>query len=72
MESSLITSVHSMNPMGIGTGLAPNKKVHRLPTAKIARAIRLISKEFVNNQIDTQILVNESSELSLYVRYSHD
>lgn len=29
---------------------------------EIARAIRLISKEFVNNQIDTQILVNESSD----------
>ena len=47
MESSSITSVHSMNPMGIGTGLFKQEGTPAT-NREIARAIRLISKEFVN------------------------
>ena len=42
--------------------IGPKQEGTPATNREIARAKRLISKEFVNNQIDTQILVNESSD----------
>ena len=49
-------------PDGHWNWIGPKQEGTPATNREIARAIRLISKEFVNNQIDTQILVNESSD----------
>ncbi len=49
-------------PDGHWNWIGPKQEGTPATNREIARAIRLISKEFVNKQIDTQILVNESSD----------
>lgn len=49
-------------PDGHWNWIGPKQEGTPATNREIARAIRLISKEFVNREIDTQILVNESSD----------
>lgn len=49
-------------PDGHWNWIGPKQEGTPATNREIARAVRLISKEFVNKQIDTKILVNESSD----------
>lgn len=49
-------------PDGHWNWLGPKQEGSPATNREIARAVRLISKEFVKRNIDTQILVNESSD----------
>ncbi len=51
-----------MNRTDTGTGSVRSRKGCPATNREVARTVRVLSKEFVDRDMDTQILVNESSD----------
>ena len=49
-------------------GRSRSRKVLRQTNQEVARTVRLLSREFVNRKMDTQIMVNESSDYRCMLR----